>query len=364
MMLYRTSIKLPPRPSECIIFAMVVGFLFSWEDWADALWNQCDGPAGVHQHLVFRRLPTISSEMSLKRKTALTEPICDRAVCWNIPVPTDPRQRLRGWGRRWAKLRGRLLETRFEHAWTQVGLPRDRVDVLMYEPPEAVSDVAYRFAKAHASRVWGPDDRATEPVTLPVVYSFGGTVHQWRALPPPPSSAKVLTLVAVSSGAASIPGHMARMNFYERLQSEGLPLELFGRGLPTRLDSRGPVVCKSNALIPARFCLVIENSDTDDRYVSEKLWDALVAWCVPIYFGSRALDRLIPPESFIRLPTLDNEGLKVVRAALADPEQYSRRLDAIAEARQRALGPLRMVEFLAQRIPVHGQAEMGGQRVC
>jgi len=189
-------------------------------------------------------------------------------------------------------------------------------------------------------------------------------VHQWRALPPPPSSAKVLTLVAVSSGAASIPGHMARMNFYERLQSEGLPLELFGRGLPTRLDSRGPVVCKSNALIPARFCLVIENSDTDDRYVSEKLWDALVAWCVPIYFGSRALDRLIPPESFIRLPTLDNEGLKVVRAALADPEQYSRRLDAIAEARQRALGPLRMVEFLAQRIPVHGQAEMGGQRVC
>jgi hypothetical protein len=324
---------------------MHVGFLFAWEDWGDALWNQCDGPAGRHAHLRFSRFvpPTAQADPNASAH--------DHLVCWNIPYLRDPAARLRGWRRRLAKLRGELEHARHTHAWAQVPFDPDSVDVLMYEPPEAVSDGAYVFARSRAGRVWGPDSRAKNPVMLPSVYTFGGSLEIWRSLASPSDAEKVLPLVAVTSGASSLPGHAARAGFYERLRRAGLPLTLFGRGLTASTCGAGALTCKSQALLPARFCLAIENSDTDERYVSEKLWDALVAWCVPLYFGSRALERVIPVESFIRIPSRDQEGVATVAAALSDPGQYARRLEAIAEARRRALGPLRMVEFLASNIP-------------
>ncbi|MFO0081344.1 MAG: hypothetical protein ACK55O_01875 [Phycisphaerales bacterium] len=85
-----------------------------------------------------------------------------------------------------------------------------RVDVMMDEPPEAVSDAAYAFVAARAGRVWGPDPRAGNPVMLPSVFPFGGPLMMWRDLPPPRDHDKVLPLVAVTSAASSLPGHAAR----------------------------------------------------------------------------------------------------------------------------------------------------------
>eukprot|EP01135_Chromosphaera_perkinsii_P006149 Nk52_evm15s418 gene=Nk52_evmTU15s418 len=43
-----------------------------------------------------------------------------------------------------------------------------------------------------------------------------------------------------------------------------------------------------------KFCIAIENSITYD-YVSEKLWDALMAGCLPIVYGPRDLDKRFLP---------------------------------------------------------------------
>ena len=85
--------------------------------------------------------------------------------------------------------------------------------------------------------------------------------------------------------------------------------------------------------------------------MTEKLWDPLVCWSLPIYFGSRAADKLIPPEAFIRLPDLGERGVRTVQEALADPGIWNRRLEAMAEARRRAMGELRLVEWLARESP-------------
>lgn len=48
-----------------------------------------------------------------------------------------------------------------------------------------------------------------------------------------------------------------------------------------------------------KFCVTMENSLRQD-YVTEKLYDGLVAGCVPVYLGSSSARDMVPdPHSFI-----------------------------------------------------------------
>jgi hypothetical protein len=162
---------------------------------------------------------------------------------------------------------------------------------------------------------------------------------------------KVQTLVAISSGKAETPGHRERLGFLALLRRAGVPLALFGRGLPLELGALGELRSKSTALLPAMFTLAIENHSEGELYVSEKAWDPLLCWSLPLYHGPRAIDAMVPPGSFIRLPDLQDAGVDAVRAALAGgAELWRSRLDAIAEARRRVLGDLRMVEWVRRTL--------------
>lgn len=45
-----------------------------------------------------------------------------------------------------------------------------------------------------------------------------------------------------------------------------------------------------------KFCVAMENSIRQD-YMTEKMWDALAAGCVPIYLGSSNAPQIIPDSS-------------------------------------------------------------------
>lgn len=48
-----------------------------------------------------------------------------------------------------------------------------------------------------------------------------------------------------------------------------------------------------------KFCVAMENSIRQD-YMTEKMWDALAAGCIPIYLGSKNAAKIIPdPNSII-----------------------------------------------------------------
>ena len=61
----------------------------------------------------------------------------------------------------------------------------------------------------------------------------------------------------------------------------------------------GPIEDKQEILQEARFSLVIEN---DDNYVSEKLLDAMINGCIPIYRGGVISAEILPSGLFIDLP--------------------------------------------------------------
>ncbi len=64
-------------------------------------------------------------------------------------------------------------------------------------------------------------------------------------------------------------------------------------------SARGPLENKQLALKSSKFSIVIEN---DSSYISEKLPDALINGCIPIYFGPKNIDSIIPRDVYLELP--------------------------------------------------------------
>ena len=289
----------------------------------DALWNQCDAPSGRHR------------ELSL----CGPDPSADHIVCLGVPIPrkggnAKPKRGI---------LSNRSKYERYARCFRRIDRPTTDVSVLFYEPPPLVKDIEYEVAKDFAARVYGPDDRATDRITLPVMWRTPTRAPTLRALIPPDKNDG---LVVVTSGKTQIQGHRDRLDFIRRLQRADVDVAVYGAGLPDDLRGYGFVRSKHEILQTHRLTLAIENAPEARGYVSEKLWDPLLAWSLPLYYGSNDARDLLPHESFIRLPDLQDAGLECVRQTLADSSAVLKRTHAMAQARSRILGPLRMVEWI------------------
>lgn len=102
--------------------------------------------------------------------------------------------------------------------------------------------------------------------------------------------------------------HGARLDVVAALDAE---IDLFGR--PGRDDGRtwdhprymGAPVDKRRTLLSYTFNVCFENSD-HPGYVTEKLIDAIVAGCVPLYRGGGGLvGDVVPPRCFVDCAVLD-----------------------------------------------------------
>ncbi len=114
-------------------------------------------------------------------------------------------------------------------------------------------------------------------------------------------------ICSITSGFSGIPGYQKRRDFIQKLSLSNTEFDLFGKfskhssALP---PYRGPCLTKWKTLKDYRYNLVIENSE-DEHYISEKIFDALICGCMPIYFGNSKIFEIIPKEWFYYLPTLD-----------------------------------------------------------
>jgi len=302
---------------------------------ADWLWTQCDGEMGRDN----------ASGVKLEHMARDAE----RVFCFNLPFFPKGAGKMPRWKRLLHKVRGDYRSHKATLAFDMLGVERERVGMLLYEPPPIARNF-YEVGVKRCARVWAPDAGApasVEAVTLPAFWMLAEDVRALRAQAPRESE---VALAAVISGKVALGGHRQRLEFLRLLRAAGVALELFGMGLPADLRGRGGVSSKGQVLRAARCSLAIENYDQGEQYVTEKLWDPLLSWSVPLYFGPGAPERLIPPESFIRIPSLDAKGVEVVKAAVADPMVREKRLEAIAEARRRCLEELRLPLWLGRQV--------------
>ncbi|NEQ67706.1 MAG: glycosyltransferase [Symploca sp. SIO2D2] len=228
------------------------------------------------------------------------------------------------------------------------GLPQERIIYLRREPPfkkhqeQIIKE--YQQAKNYCGYISGPDHFAPVPDYMPAIWYLSNSFQDLNEAPPP---MKIGSCSWITSGIARTANHQRRLAFLRKLEEEKVNFVLYGRNLPEWCNSRGTVGNKWNVMAPYYYNLAIENYAENEWYVSEKLWDALLAWCLPIYYGGSAADKLLPPGSFLRLPSLDEQGIAYIKEVTANPQLWHEHRPQIAEARQIILHKLNLLNWLS-----------------
>lgn len=231
-------------------------------------------------------------------------------------------------------------------------VPKERIMYLLREPPlddELAQYYRYNYEQAahYCGYVSGADDAAPIPNYMPAIWYICNEFRELADMPPP---TKHKTCSWITSGIDRSANHLQRLEFLKLLQSRGVNFDLFGRNLPSWAKSGSWLKNKWHAMAPYYYNLTIENYAGNAWYVTEKLWDALLSWCLPIYYGGAAADQLLPPGSFLRLPSLDEHGLRYINEVTQTPDAWYDAKDAIAEARQIILHKLNLLNWVSDYV--------------
>jgi len=120
---------------------------------------------------------------------------------------------------------------------------------------------------------------------------------------------KVFTITSALSG---IAGNDNKKKYIEKLIERGSELDVYGRfsrAAYSVKNYRGTCAYKYKLLSKYRYNLILENSPDEDWYVTEKIYDALLCGCMPIFHGSRRIYELFPAKWFYHLPSFEDHEL-------------------------------------------------------
>ena len=124
------------------------------------------------------------------------------------------------------------------------------------------------------SAVLTSDERLLTRLPNALFVPYGTTwVPGWQSS----VASKTRNVSLIASEKRSLSGHKLRHRCVNWIRSEGLAVDIMGRGYDAFAQ-------KSDGLAPYRFSVVIENS-RERNYFTEKLLDAVLCQTVPIYWG-------------------------------------------------------------------------------
>lgn len=164
------------------------------------------------------------------------------------------------------------------------------------------------------------------PVGQPDRYGEAMSFTDLAALKPQ----KTKLASVICSNKVMTPEHRRRLDFVRTLQETfGDRIDVFGRGFNEITD-------KAEALLPYRYHIVLENSTIPD-YWTEKIADAFLAGCFPIYWGCSNLDAYFSHDSFavvdIERP---EDALEIIGAVIGSQEDLQAKA-ALEESRDQVL---------------------------
>ena len=256
---------------------------------------------------------------------------------------------LRGEFSKWQQQNDNSPEERI-HAQLR-NVPKEKIFFLVREPPlpEVVQKQkkSYHYASDYCSYSSGPSDFAPIPDYMPAIWYVNISFDELNKGAVP---VKSRLCSWITSGINRSKNHQKRLSFLRSIHDSDITIDVYGRDLPEWSVNFGALGNKWSGMAPYYYNLAIENYAENDLYVSEKLWDALLSWCLPIYYGGGAADKLLPPGSFLRLPSLDEKGIAYIRDIISSPDAWHEAKEAIAEARQIILHELNLLNWLEKRI--------------
>ena len=137
----------------------------------------------------------------------------------------------------------------------------------------------------------------------------GATAQDLNAIDGRSRNKKVFTITSALSG---IAGNNNKKIFIEKLIERELDLDVYGRFSRAAFSIKnyiGTCSYKYRLLGQYKYNLILENSPEEDWYITEKIYDALLCGCMPIFHGSRRIYELFPAQWFYHLPSFEDHEL-------------------------------------------------------
>jgi hypothetical protein len=222
-----------------------------------------------------------------------------------------------------------------------------RVWLVVLEPPNELYRIQHFGAQCYG-RVFHTDSRLQSPRHVAgssaVFWLVNRSYDELKACAPPE---KTRSLSWITSSVSLTRGHRERMRFLARLQQR-VPLDLYGRGFT-------PIAEKWDGLAPYRYSLAVE-SYRSPYYWTEKIVDALLAWCLPIYCGCTRMAEYLPAEAMVCFELDDPDAPRKIQE-VAQSDLWLKRREAIAAARQMILDRHQLFPWVVERIRQFPQRE-------
>ncbi|MGI6394062.1 MAG: glycosyltransferase family 10 domain-containing protein [bacterium] len=165
---------------------------------------------------------------------------------------------------------------------------------------------------------------------------------------------KTKPISVMTSDKSFTKGHIKRIEFVKKLKEYfGDKLDVFGIGFNEVED-------KWDALSPYKYAVVVENSSYDD-YWTEKLSDAYLSFCYPIYYGCKNIDRYFDKDAMMVIDINDFKGsVEKIEKAMSE-NYYERYYEKIIEARELVLNKYNIFALMSDFVNknfVDGEKEL------
>lgn len=146
-------------------------------------------------------------------------------------------------------------------------------------------------------------------------------------------------IVWVTSNLHASSGHFLRMQTVAQLRNSFV--KIYGRGIQ-------PIEDKYAVFKSAKYVIAFENY-AHKGYWTEKIADAYLSYCLPIYFGATDIDRYFHPLSYVKLNPHSKTLLADLEAVISK-DLWKERLPYIIEARNAILEKHQLFPFLAEKM--------------
>ena len=207
-----------------------------------------------------------------------------------------------------------------------LSIPKERVVGLAWEPPSdrllPIHPEFIRYVQNKMGR-YLLGSKNNLPAPFEARYSFLNHNPMQDTIP---QKTKRCSMIFSQKG--FMEGHIYRNELVHAILKTDLPVEIWGRGCSTvAKDPRLMGEFEQDSVLPYQdyqFHICIENHYSD-HYFSEKIVNALLSECTPLYYGCKMIQEYFP-EQILSLVGNTAQDIELIREYITHPEKYQKQV--------------------------------------